>query len=482
MAKVEVCMICSVIIGTCALSTIFAINEAGKREISKNIKESGAHRLFLDAEFCSNKRPKPPNEMLMLCYNDLLLIKNRVHEVKKISPLLISRPDTARIENRQEYPSENTSHVIGLQLTGVTDEFKNAMDVSLKEGRFINKTDILYKRKVCVLGGTIYQYLGGGKVLGKTLITKNPDAKFTIVGVLNKKMPLFTSLSMEKCIDLLVDRRGNKVCRKDHSLSLNWWMYLPMTTCYELPPTNLFPFFEELPIFSGKKETQKEIKSATFSPSSPFPMNTFIYMKMNIPEGEKSKIVEVEDEEYLKIFGNDAEKVFIPEKVKEPISKIRKVLREKYGDDKLFLVQNRWNLIAELEDQIEDCNSLLMITVIVTLLLSGIILSSTMLLSVYNQVSEIGIRRAFGARKKDIFLQFIREGVTVYSIGIIIGLCFGIITSYLLVNKILGWGFSIPIYGIILSSLFLFMVSILSSLYPAMRAAKIPPAQAVRYE
>jgi putative ABC transport system permease protein len=68
------------------------------------------------------------------------------------------------------------------------------------------------------------------------------------------------------------------------------------------------------------------------------------------------------------------------------------------------------------------------------------------------------------------------------SVGIIIGLIVGILISYLVVNKILSWEFSIPVYGIIISSIFVFLVGILSGVYPALKAANIPSAVAVKYE
>jgi ABC-type antimicrobial peptide transport system permease subunit len=161
---------------------------------------------------------------------------------------------------------------------------------------------------------------------------------------------------------------------------------------------------------------------------------------------------------------------------------MRKVLKKRYGEDKLFSFTYLGNLTDEIQNQMEDSNKLLWITGMVTLLLSGVILSSMMLMSVHKRVSEIGIRRAFGARKKDIFYQFLTEGMVIYSIGIVIGLVMGLVLSYLLIVKILSWEYSIPIYSLVLSSVIPFLVSILSSLYPAMQAAKIQPAVAVKYE
>lgn len=172
----------------------------------------------------------------------------------------------------------------------------------------------------------------------------------------------------------------------------------------------------------------------------------------------------------------------MPEKMKEVCDNMRKLLKERWGDDKIFEFVYRGSFIDEIKFQTRGLNKLLLITAVVTLLLSGIILTSMMLLSVHKRVNEIGVRRAFGARRRDIFLQFLAEGAILYSIGIAIGIVAGSLVSYLIIVKVLSWDFSIPIQGIIISSVFVFLTGILSSLYPAIRASRIQPAVAVRYE
>ncbi len=475
----------SVALVVCCLILLLAINEAGKREIAKEIKERGnLNRVLLDYGVFTEKGYRGKvKAILSPC--DLRLIKNSCPAVKEIGFYTVTDIDEIRIGNRQ-YSDLSISDMGGLlpNIFGASPACLKVLDMRLKEGRFINKIDMLYKRRVCVLGGETARVIGHKKVIGKELITKNPDGKFTIIGVLHKKMPLFTTLPEEMGWKLLAKSESEirelsesdliKDGRKCNALEVNSAIYIPFTTWQD------FVKETDTSVISigGVTFESKTVDRFLFSSTS-FPGGTFVWMKIDTPLEEKGggKFIDKED---LRVF----QEFYYPitERLKEPLNSIRKVLRKKYGEDKFFRFTNYGSLRDELEDQMEDSRKLLGITFLFSLLLSGIILTSFMLVSVQKRVSEIGVLRAFGARKKDIFLQFLAEGTMIYSVGIIIGIVVGILGDYLIVSKILHWEFSIPYYGIIISSVFVFLVGILSSVYPALKAANIPPAVAVRYE
>lgn len=469
----------TIIIGVCALLLLFSINEAGKNEILKNIKKEGnGHLLSLVPELFT----QDGKESGILSHNDITLLKNRVPQVEEIALWDFKNISGVKIEQR-EYPPEGFSYAMTPMISGITPEFRKVMDIELKDGRFINETDLIYKRRVCVVGGSMYERLGKGKIIGKTLIAKNrtedgaeEDVKFTIIGVIQKKMPLFASLPdrafmsvapilfntpnkfSDKIEELQAFQKQQKVIS---SLAMNDSIYIPWTVWMDLVS------------------------------SSSLPPYTLVCIKVKIPEGEGvGKFVKdeeniVKSEEEIHSGCEDCDYSFLdyrPEKIKEVCDKMRKVLKERYGDDKSFVFSYDGSFIDEIEMQISESNKLLGIVAVITLLLSGIILTSMMLLSVHKRVNEIGVRRAFGARRRDIFLQFLAEGAILYSIGIAIGIVAGSLVSYLIIVKVLSWDFSIPIQGIIISSVFVFLTGILSSLYPAIRASRIQPAVAVRYE
>jgi len=120
----------------------------------------------------------------------------------------------------------------------------------------------------------------------------------------------------------------------------------------------------------------------------------------------------------------------------------------------------------------------------ISLLVGGIGIMNIMLVSVTERIREIGIRMAVGARERDILLQFLTEAVVLSLLGGIIGIGFGFAVS-----KVLG---KIEIFSqmktvvspgsVLLSFCFAAAVGIFFGFYPARKASKLDPIEALRYE
>jgi putative ABC transport system permease protein len=122
----------------------------------------------------------------------------------------------------------------------------------------------------------------------------------------------------------------------------------------------------------------------------------------------------------------------------------------------------------------------------ISLLVGGIGIMNIMLVSVTERTREIGLRKALGARKKDILLQFLTESSLLSLIGGIIGIMFGWLIAFVVgqVAKATGNNF-VPIVGtdaIILSTSFSAIIGLFFGIYPASRAASLEPVEALRYE
>jgi putative ABC transport system permease protein len=117
----------------------------------------------------------------------------------------------------------------------------------------------------------------------------------------------------------------------------------------------------------------------------------------------------------------------------------------------------------------------------VSLVVGGIVVMNIMLVSVTERTKEIGIRKAIGARRKDILTQFLIEAVTVTALGGAIGVGTGFGLAYI-ISALIGFPLLISVASAVLGVGVSSLVGIISGLWPAWRAAKLHPIEALRAE
>jgi putative ABC transport system permease protein len=117
----------------------------------------------------------------------------------------------------------------------------------------------------------------------------------------------------------------------------------------------------------------------------------------------------------------------------------------------------------------------------ISLVVGGIVVMNIMLVSVTERTKEIGIRKAVGARQKDILTQFLIEAVTVTAIGGVVGVLTGFGTAWLIALAI-GFPLLISIWSAVLGVGVSSIVGVISGLWPAWRAARLDPIEALRAE
>lgn len=117
----------------------------------------------------------------------------------------------------------------------------------------------------------------------------------------------------------------------------------------------------------------------------------------------------------------------------------------------------------------------------ISLLVGGIGIMNIMLASVLERTREIGLRRAVGARRRDILVQFVLEAFALSAIGGLLGVVMGV-TIARVVAFTAGWPTEVRLWSILLATGVATGVGVVSGLYPAVRAARLDPIESLRYE
>ena len=146
-----------------------------------------------------------------------------------------------------------------------------------------------------------------------------------------------------------------------------------------------------------------------------------------------------------------------------------------------FTLRNLSELFESQEAVSRVLSLLLAAIASVSLIVGGIGIMNIMLVSVTERTREIGLRRAVGARRRDILTQFLIEAVAVSMIGGLIGVALGILSSWA-IGALAGWSAPIEAHAVIPAFLFAGAVGVFFGFYPARKASRLNPIDALRYE
>jgi putative ABC transport system permease protein len=167
-------------------------------------------------------------------------------------------------------------------------------------------------------------------------------------------------------------------------------------------------------------------------------------------------------------------------------SDITALLEEEHNESTPdFTIQSQQDTVATLTASTQTFTILLGSIAAISLIVGGIGIMNIMLVSVTERTREIGIRKAMGARRQDILLQFLVESLTVSVMGGALGVALGIGVAHLVNGRALGtetFYTSVGTSSVFMAFLVSACIGVFFGLYPAMRAAQLNPIQALRYE
>jgi ABC-type antimicrobial peptide transport system permease subunit len=167
------------------------------------------------------------------------------------------------------------------------------------------------------------------------------------------------------------------------------------------------------------------------------------------------------------------------------IAEITSLLRQRHhirpGQEDDFNVRRPDEIIKAQIETNHTLEALLISIAFISLLVGGIGVMNVMLVSIAERTREIGLRLAVGATEGDIRLQFLGEAVMLCVFGGLLGIGLGVGASFVL-GKTRGWPMEVPPEDILIAPIFSVSVGVFFGYYPARRAARLDPIEALRHE
>ncbi|MDK9698703.1 MAG: ABC transporter permease [bacterium] len=206
--------------------------------------------------------------------------------------------------------------------------------------------------------------------------------------------------------------------------------------------------------------------------------------------GDKNFFVSIPLSAYENIFGLERG-VFItvssrtPAMMDEAMEESRILLRSirhlKPQEPDNFAIWNNQQILDTFNNFTKWIKAAAMGIVAVSLLVAGIGIMNIMLVSVTERTREIGVRKALGSRRRDILFQFLVEAVVLSEIGALFGMLLGI-GGPLILSAAVKFPVGFPVWTIVLALIFCSFVGVIFGIWPAMKASRLDPIEALRYE
>ena len=191
-----------------------------------------------------------------------------------------------------------------------------------------------------------------------------------------------------------------------------------------------------------------------------------------------------------RVFGSDrlrsmAVQVADGVPVEQGMVDIERILRREHkirpGGENDFTIRNQRDILTTQQEATQVFTTLLASIAAVSLVVGGIGIMNIMLVSVTERTREIGVRKALGATRRDILLQFLIEALALCLVGGLLGIALGIGTAFAL-SRWMQWNTLVSPEAVIVAFGFSAVVGLFFGIWPARRAARLDPIIALRYE
>ncbi|MGI9103514.1 MAG: ABC transporter permease [Terriglobales bacterium] len=198
-----------------------------------------------------------------------------------------------------------------------------------------------------------------------------------------------------------------------------------------------------------------------------------------IPYWTFRKIYPLAKEHGIRIEGLPGKLDVAVDQARVALRRTRKVMYDKPDD---FSYSTSDSIIQEFHNIVGMVALAVMVIASVGLMIGGVGVMNIMLVSVTERTREIGVRKAIGARRKDIIWQFLVEAMVMAGVGGIVGVLFGYLISTVVAIAVPSLPTFVPVWAVLLSVTVAASVGLFFGMYPAVKAARLDPVVALHYE
>ncbi len=426
-----------IVIGVGSVIAMMEIGNGSTEAIRRTIASLGSNQLVVIPGAASSSGASfGMGSGTTLTPADAVAIARECDSVRVCAPVLRARSNQVIFGSRNWVPSE---------IQGSTAEFLEVRDWKLAEGDNFDERAVNSASQVCILGQTVVKQLFGDvSPIGKEIRLKSVN--FRVIGVLETK-------------------GANMMGRDQDDLLLAPWTTLKYRVSGDNSggggsSGNANASSEAHPLYPGANTKLYPDKSAVQKRNSPLPMRLD-----NIDQ----------------ILCSAASQQEIPVAIQQITALLHERHRIPVGEPDDFTIRDMAEITKMMSSTSILMTNLLMIVAAISLVVGGIGIMNIMLVSVTERTKEIGLRMAIGARAGDIMRQFLAESVVLCLAGGLLGIVLGRCCS-MIVATVLHWPIVTSLAAIVVSVSVSAIVGVLFGFYPAWKASRLDPIEALRYE
>ena len=429
-----------IIIGIAAVIAMMEVGNGSSTAVQKKIASMGANVILVFPGATTNAGVSAGSGTAMkLTADDTDAILHECSDVRAAAPLV-------KVRTQVVYGHLNTVTMI----SGTTPAYLTVRDwTNPSEGTSLTDADVRNANKVCMLGATVaHELFPSESPVGKEVRIQN--VTFRVVGVLRPKGANMMGWDQDDfllapwtTIKYRVSGSSAQIANASASASST---ASTINTLSQLYPTQSLKLYDAL--------------SSAQQADNPHPVRF-----ANIDQ--------------ILVSANSAGQV------QEAVRQIESLLRERHHirgvgmDD--FEVHDMTEMMSALTVTTKLITTLLLCIACISLLVAGVGIMNIMLVSVTERTREIGLRMAVGARSTDILLQFLIEAVLLCLAGGIMGVALGLGSSWI-VTKLLNWPTEWSPITVCVAFVVSALVGVIFGFYPAWKASRLDPIEALRYE